>query len=93
MKHEFYSKNTLEAKVFTRGTIKLPTALRNELHIHDGDHVLFIKKENTWIVTTHNTNIKNTQDFLKSLSHDKKNISLVDELIKERRRAAKEELK
>ncbi len=92
MKHEFYSKNTLEAKVFTKGTIKLPTVLRNELHIHDGDHVLFIKKENTWIVTTHNTNIKNTQNLLKSLSHGKTG-SLVDELIKERRRAAKEELK
>lgn len=53
----------------------------NELH----------NKDATRIAKT-NKNIKNIQEMLKSLKHGEK-VSLVDELIKERRRAAKEELK
>ena len=74
---------TLEAKVFSQGTIKLPLALRNELDIHDADKVLFIRKGNTWELTTHKNNIFNAQGYLKQLNKDK--VSIVDELIQERR--------
>lgn len=80
---------TLEAKVFSQGTIKLPMALRNELGIQDSDKVLFIKKANTWEITTHKQNITNVQAFLKTLNPE--NMSLVDELIQERHKEAVEE--
>lgn len=79
--------NTLEAKVFTQGTIKLPVYLRNELNIHDGDRVLFIKKGTEWVVTTHLNNIRSTQAFFSALRKD--NDSVVDELIADRRKEAK----
>ncbi len=82
MKTESQSLNTLEAKVFSHGTIKLPAALRHELSIHDSDKVLFIRKGDSWIVTTHQNNIKTAQELIKSLN--KNNISLVDELLKDR---------
>lgn len=80
---------TLEATVFSNGQIKLPQGLRNELDIHDKDKVMFIRKKDGWMITTHQMNIKSAQEYIRSLMP--KDISLVDELIKERRlEAAKE---
>ena len=88
MQVETVNKSTFEAKVFSKGTLKLPVSLRNELHIHDGDKILFIKKDDSWIITTHLNNIKSTQKYLSQLS--KNNDSAVEELINSRRREAKE---
>jgi len=82
--------NAVEAKVFTKGTIKLPASLRHELDIHDGDKVLFMKKYGAWVVTTHLRNIKESQEYIKSMRTDNK--SVVESLIKDRRREAKADI-
>ncbi|MDQ5920489.1 MAG: hypothetical protein QG673_545 [Pseudomonadota bacterium] len=85
-----FDKNTLGAKVFAKGTIKLPAILRHQLRIHDGDQILFIKKGSAWVLTTHHQNIIDTQEYIKSLKQPSSdNFSLVDELIQERRDEAK----
>jgi len=63
----------------------------NELQNEDVGGILFIKKDDVRIARI-NKNIKNTQELLKYLRNGKK-VSLVDELIKERRQEAKKKLK
>ena len=77
-----------EARVFSKGTLKLPVSLRNELHVQDGDKILFIKKNVSWIITTHLNNIRSTQAYLAQFH--KTDDSAVEDLINARRNEAKE---
>lgn len=77
-----------EARVFSKGTLKLPASLRNELHVEDGDKILFIKKNGSWIITTHLNNIRATQKYLAQFN--KTDDSAVEDLINVRRQEAKE---
>lgn len=87
MQTNSHVNNALEAKLFTKGTIKLPASLRRELGVHDGEKVLFMKKNGAWIVTTHLRNIRESQEYIESMRLDNK--SVVDSLIRDRREEAK----
>jgi AbrB family looped-hinge helix DNA binding protein len=81
--------NSYEAKVYAKGIIKIPTSIRDELQVHDGDKVLFLRKDDTWVLTTHLKNIAATQKLINLLKHDSN--SVMDELIESRRDEAKRE--
>lgn len=83
------SKDNCVAKVYSRGKINLPTYLKEDLNITDGDQVIFIKNGNSWLLTTRNAWIKDAQTYARSLNPE--NDSLVDALIEERRYAAHKE--
>ena len=79
------------AKVYSRGKINLPTSLKEDLSIHDGDQVIFIKNGNSWVITTRNAWIKDAQSYAKTLNPNSE--SMVDDLIAERRQTAELEAK
>jgi len=83
-------KNNFNAKIYSHGKITLPMTVKTDLNVHDGDEVIFIKKDLSWIVTTRNNWILEAQAYFKSLNPKGKPI--VDEFIKERRLEALKEL-
>ena len=82
-------KSNYNAKVYSHGKINLPANVRNDLGLHDGDNVIFIKKARSYVITTRNTLIKEAQDYCKSL---KNNDFTVDDFIAERRAEALKEI-
>lgn len=84
-----YSKDNYTARIYSQGKINLPVRVKDDLQVHDGDQILLIKKGSSWVITTRNAWIKDAQAYASTL--DKKNVSLVDELITERRLAATKE--
>jgi bifunctional DNA-binding transcriptional regulator/antitoxin component of YhaV-PrlF toxin-antitoxin module len=78
------------ARVYSRGKINLPAYLKEDLALHDGDQVIFIKNGNSWTITTRNAWIKDAQSYAQALNPE--NDSMVDELISQRRIAAQSEL-
>ncbi len=85
-------KNTYEAKLFTKGTLKLPVDIRNDLNVYDGDRVLFIKKGDSWVVTTHKRNIEEAQKYFAKLKQENNVNFTVDDFIAEKRAEALKEL-
>ena len=72
------------------GRVTIPIAVRKQLGLAIGDPVVFDVSENDIRLLSHEQAVKEAQDMLKAYLPD--NISLVDELIKERRaEAAREE--
>lgn len=91
MMNNSQNRNNCVAKVYSRGKINLPSDVKHDLAIHDGDQIIFIKTQNSWMITTRNAWIKDAQDYCKTLNP--KGESLVDELIKSRRKTAKDEVR
>ena len=75
--------HNIVAKIYAKGKISLPTTIKNDLDLHDGDNVIFIKSGNSWMMTTRNVLIKDAQNYAQTLNPD--GDSLVDSLIDERK--------
>lgn len=81
---------TYEAKVIAGGKIVLPAKLRQSLGIADGDRVLIDEEEGKAVITTRRQKLRVLQEEMRKLVPE--GVSLVDELIAERRaEAAREE--
>jgi bifunctional DNA-binding transcriptional regulator/antitoxin component of YhaV-PrlF toxin-antitoxin module len=78
---------SFSAKVYANGKTTIPTALKRQLHLKDGENVLYIKKENDFIITTQKHLLEQLQQKLKK----SKNNYTVDDFIAERRLEAKKE--
>ena len=71
------------------GRIVIPAAMRKALKVKPGDELLLHLENGEVHVTTHAQRIRNAQELLRR--HVPSGISLADELIRERREAAKRE--
>ena len=76
------------AKVYANGKTTIPTALKRQLNLQDGENVLYIKKEDDFIITTQKHLLEQLQQKLQT----SKNKYTVDDFIAERRLEAKKEL-
>lgn len=74
-------------KVDASGRVLLPAELRDELHVSEGDAVLFVRNSGTVEIQTLSQAVQRAQDYFCSLAP--RNISLVDELLADRRAEAK----
>jgi AbrB family looped-hinge helix DNA binding protein len=83
--------NSYEAKVYSRGIIKIPSSIRDDLQVHDGDKILFLRKNDTWILTTHKKNITEIQNLISSSKL--KDSSIMEGLIQDRKNEAEQEFK
>ena len=60
--------HNIVAKVYAKGKISLPTTIKNDLGLHDGDNVIFIKSGNSWMITTRNVLIKDAQNLAEAVN-------------------------
>jgi bifunctional DNA-binding transcriptional regulator/antitoxin component of YhaV-PrlF toxin-antitoxin module len=79
---------TFSAKVYANGKTTLPIALKRQLNLKTGETILYIKKEDDFIITTQKHLLEQLQQKLKA----NKNKYTVDDFIAERRLDAKKEL-
>lgn len=77
-------------KVNENGRIVIPLEFRRALGIHPGDEVILSWKDDEIRITTMQRRIERAQRHVRQ--YVKPGVSLVDELIAERREAAKREL-
>jgi AbrB family looped-hinge helix DNA binding protein len=77
------------AKVDASGRILLPAELRAELHVAEGDSVLFVQHHNALELRTLKQAVQKAQEYFCSLAPA--SVSMVDELIAERRAEAARE--
>ena len=82
--------NVFASKVDETGRILLPAKVRRKLSLRSGSAVLLRVKANTLELTTPEQAARAAQDFVCSLAPG---VSLSRELIRERRREARRELK
>jgi AbrB family looped-hinge helix DNA binding protein len=80
---------TVKAKVTEGGRIVIPTKLRQALGIEIGENVTLSVKNNTLQITTQKEALRRIQALVRK--HVPEGVSLVDELIKERREEAADE--
>ncbi len=52
MNQQSQPSNKFIAKVYSHGKVNIPLSVKADLDIHDGDELIFIKKELSWVVTT-----------------------------------------
>jgi AbrB family transcriptional regulator (stage V sporulation protein T) len=71
------------AKVDASGRILLPAELRAQLHVTEGDSVLFVQHPNSLEVRTLTQAVRKAQEYFGSLAPA--SVSMVDELLAERR--------
>jgi|GEM_PF-1700411 len=83
------SINNITTKIYSKGTIKIPAAIKKDMHLNDGDELLFTKHGNEWAITTREKMFKDAQAYFSSHNPEKR--SLVDELINERHQLAEVE--
>lgn len=83
------TNDKLVAKVYSKGMVRIPVSIRNDMHIHDGDEVVFLKHGTTWTISTREKMLADAQHYFKQFKKDEQ--SLVDELIAERRKEAEME--
>lgn len=76
-------------RVNENGRIVIPAAFRKRLGIRAGDEVVLRVEDNELRISTLRRNIARAQRLVKK--HVKRRVSLVDELIAERRQAARDE--
>ncbi|HJD64980.1 MAG TPA: AbrB/MazE/SpoVT family DNA-binding domain-containing protein [Rickettsia endosymbiont of Diachasma alloeum] len=76
------------AKIAKGGKISIPASYRKQLHLKEGDKVVFILKENEMIISPLSIALKKSRNINKYYSPEE---SLVDKLIIERRNEAKNE--
>jgi AbrB family looped-hinge helix DNA binding protein len=82
-------KEETRARVSQNGRIVIPSSFRNALGIDDGDEVILRLQDDELRITTKQRRIRRAQE--RARSYLKPGTSLVDELIAERREAAKRE--
>lgn len=82
-------KLTVKAKVTEGGRIVIPTKLRRALGIEIGENVTLSVKNNTLQITTQKEALRRIQALVRK--HVPEGVSLVDELIKDRREEAANE--
>ena len=83
------SSNILITYIQAKSKVEIPAEVLAQLCVKDGDEVLFVKKDSSWIITTRDRQLAEAQAYFKSLNPDNK--SLVDELIADRRAEALKE--
>jgi AbrB family looped-hinge helix DNA binding protein len=71
------------------GRIVIPAAMRKALKVKPGDELLLHLEDGDLYVTTHTQRIRKAQELVRRYVPE--NVSLADELIAERREAAKRE--
>jgi AbrB family looped-hinge helix DNA binding protein len=89
MRGESDIKLKAHARVNQNGRVVIPAAFRKRLGICVGDEVVLSIEGNELRITTLKRNIEQAQQFVRKLV--KPGVSLVDELIAERREAARNE--
>lgn len=80
---------TVKTKVASGGRIVIPTRLRQVLGIEIGENVTLSVKDNALQITTQKEALRRIQALVRR--HVPEGVSLVDELIKERREEASDE--
>jgi AbrB family transcriptional regulator, stage V sporulation protein T len=80
---------TYHAKVFAGGKVSIPADVRRQLGIKDGDRVQFEIRDGRLTMTTLAQRIREIQEHVRSIVPE--GVSLVDELIAERRAEAARE--
>ena len=89
MNKEIAKPKRFISKISAKGVVKIPEEILSELDIKDGESIVFLKRGSSWTITTRARQLVEGQAYFKSLNPD--NISLVDELIAERRAEALKE--
>ena len=82
--------NEVRLKVNENGRLVIPAEFRRALGIRAGDEIILIWKDDEIRITTMKKRIERAQRHVRQ--YVKPGVSLVDELIAERREAAKREL-
>ena len=78
-----------KAVVGESGRIFLPSKVRQKMHIHSGDHIMFVMDDDTLRIVTFEEKLRKIQNKFQALN--KSGISLVDSLIESRRIEAQNE--
>jgi AbrB family looped-hinge helix DNA binding protein len=84
-----YMKLKTRMRVNENGRVVIPASFRKRLGIHVGDEVVLQIEDDELRITTLKRNIERAQRIVRK--HVKPGTSLVDELIEERRQAARNE--
>jgi bifunctional DNA-binding transcriptional regulator/antitoxin component of YhaV-PrlF toxin-antitoxin module len=79
------------ARLSDSGRVVTPTNVRRAIELHTGDQLLFQITEEGLLLTTLKQRVENAQRRVRKKS--RRGVSLVDELIAERRAEARKELK
>jgi AbrB family looped-hinge helix DNA binding protein len=82
-------KSKTRMRVNENGRVVIPASFRKRLGIRVGDEVVLQIRDDELRITTLKRNIERAQRLVRK--HVKRGISLVDELIAERREAARDE--
>ena len=80
-------KKATRVRVDKNGEVRIPVSLRRAMGIHVGDEVLLRIEDDELRLSTLKRRIERAQRFVRQ--HVKPGMSMVDELIAERREAAK----
>lgn len=78
---------TYHAKIIAGGKIVIPAELRRALGFKDGDSIVIEREGDTLVLKTYAQVVREVQQAFKAMLPDK-SVSMVDELIAERRREA-----
>jgi AbrB family looped-hinge helix DNA binding protein len=81
---------TYHAKIIAGGKIVIPAELRRALGFHDGDSIVIEREGDTLVLKTYAQVVREVQQTFKAMLPDT-GISMVDELIAERRRETERE--
>lgn len=81
---------TYHAKLIKGGKIVIPVELRREFGFNDGDTLVFEREGNSLVLKTYAQVVREVQAEFKAMLGERK-ISMVDELIAERRAEAAKE--
>lgn len=82
----------VKTKLGKNGRVIIPTTFRQNLHLEAGDDIILHMEDNLIYLTTAEQALHRIQKKVKDyISTTGKNISLVDELISERRKEAENE--
>lgn len=81
---------TYHAKIIAGGKIVIPAELRRALGFNDGDSIVIEREGDTLVLKTYAQVVREVQQAFKAMLPDT-GISMVDELIAERRREAERE--
>ncbi|MGD0367193.1 MAG: AbrB/MazE/SpoVT family DNA-binding domain-containing protein [Acidobacteriaceae bacterium] len=79
----------IRLRLSENGRVVIPAQVRRELGVESGGEILLERQKNGYRLTTRRQRIQEAQRYLRR--HIKPGVSLVDELIAERREAAKHE--
>ena len=89
MEHTVTANTETRQRVNENGRVVIPAAFRKALGIHIGDEVVLRMEDDELRITTLKRRVERAQRLVRK--HVKRGTSLVDELIAERREAARNE--